>query len=648
MGGLSPARPAVGCALLLLAHLRSFAESSLGPGAAQVAGLGAMRWVAALEYETQAEACTRVGLRSTRKVLALAWNETTLRIVAEALGAVSVGQAGCCSAGMWCNDTGARGGGGASAECFTHSNSSASFANHGWFGAGAGAARPVYSCVAPSLAPGSSSAPVQPPLITSIATTPRAAQGRLAPGSRVTLAGNNFGAHKDGLSITFGAPGERQACADPQFCHHVCRTCNSGSARCRNDEVCIQDGVLGGRCVPFCKPDSCGQDSLCPCDTRCYEVLFSGRRSASFICSPRHPLTSGSICGGFEPTEDKLVCTVPTRQWAAPPPLALAEEAASRRRRGLPKSPARSRLGISFERATDGAAAVDVLSRATLSTYRMDGACAADSDCDDGNPCTIDRCVRSAAAAAAAEPETLDTAVCAHVAHADCQTLPQPTLRRHGHAQYRRAQGHETLPTAASVGSVGGSSSGGGGGGAALVRLARTSAFRTSSASLHDDKPLATTELGFAFPFFQQRHTRAFLSPNGMLQLDAAQRCAGVPFNAGCPLVESHNSVIAPFFADFDPSSSTGSVRYRKSSGRFDVVWLEVSLYALPSVNYTFGASLFEDGTSATRYLLVLSRSSTDSPLLSPPLPVSYSLFYLLSCRVPLGVLGARAGARGR
>ena len=596
----------MGCALLLLAHLRSFAEPSspLRPGAAQVAGLGAgLRWVAALEHETHAEACTRVGLRATRKVLALAWNETALRSVAEALGAVSVGQAGCCAAGMWCNDTGARG----SAECFTHSNSSASFANHGWFGAGAGTARPVYSCVAPSLAPGSAS-PVHPPLITSIKTTRDAR--RLTPGSRVTLTGNNFGAHKDGLSVTFGAPGERQACAEPQFCHHVCRACNSGSARCRNDEVCIQDGVLGGRCVPFCKPDSCGQDSLCPCDTRCYEVLFSGRRAASFICSPRHPLTSGSICGGFEPTEDKLVCTVPTRQWAAPLPLALAEEAASRRRRGRPKSPARLRLGISFERATDGAAAVDALSRAILSGYRLDGACAADSDCDDGNPCTIDTCVKSAAAAAAAaEPEGLDNAVCAHVAHDDCQTLPQPTLRRHGRARYRRAQGHETLLSAASVGSVGssvgggggsgGGGGGGGGGGAALVRLARTSAFRTSSASSHDDKPLAATDLGFAFPFFQQRHTRAFLSPNGMLQLDAAQRCSGVPFNAGCPLVESHNSVIAPFFADFDPSSSTGSVRYRQSGGRFDVVWLEVSLYALPRVNYTFGASLFEDGASA-------------------------------------------------
>ena len=36
--------------------------------------------------------------------------------------------------------------------------------------------------------------------------------------------------------------------------------------------------------------------------------------------------------------------------------------------------------------------------------------------------------------------------------------------------------------------------------------------------SRHDDRPLAKTELGFAFPFYQQRHTVAHLSPTDAMR----------------------------------------------------------------------------------------------------------------------------------
>lgn len=63
---------------------------------------GGYCWVAAQDCdESPQEACARVGLLATPALLDLQWNNSRLGDVATQLGCSSLGDTGCCSAGMW-------------------------------------------------------------------------------------------------------------------------------------------------------------------------------------------------------------------------------------------------------------------------------------------------------------------------------------------------------------------------------------------------------------------------------------------------------------------------------------------------------------------------------------------------------------------
>lgn len=101
----------------------------------------------------------------------------------------------------------------------------------------------------------------------------------------------------------------------------------------------------------------------------------------------------------------------------------------------------------------------------------------------------------------------------------------------------------------------------------------------------------------FRFPFFGETHTSVFISSNGLLTFGAGSAAQN---NTTLPSRTAPGALIAPFWADLDPSSA-GEVFCREEADRFIIQYQNVSHYGRDGA-YTFQVVLFSDGRIQLRY----------------------------------------------
>lgn len=294
----------------------------------------------ALKGESQTETCLRnLGLPVPKSNIdPISWDFAKLEAVAASLNrsvalSASYGIKGCCSPGMWCDQSG----------CFTHSYGT--FANFGWLN-GNNSSVPVFSC-----------------FLTSKVSAPSISYAVYDSG-QLTLAGTNFLADSDTTSISIGT----ESCDFLSICNsHQCRKCPNNL--CPVDSVCLLDGN-GASCYMYCGGSS---DAACPCGSFCdvVEVGYAGYRRVSLsLCTYQYfSAYGGSTCASFgNYGETTIKCQSPRASQAT------AIKATS---------------GVSLSIAT-GAQHLPASKQQNLPPSAW---CQSKSDCFDGNICTADTCV---------------------------------------------------------------------------------------------------------------------------------------------------------------------------------------------------------------------------------------------------------------
>jgi hypothetical protein len=131
--------------------------------------------------------------------------------------------------------------------------------------------------------------------------------------------------------------------------------------------------------------------------------------------------------------------------------------------------------------------------------------------------------------------------------------------------------------------------------------------------------PLQEVNLGFEFPFFQQRTSKVWLNPNGIVQLTNVLACGGPFMGGGCSIYNSYFNFVGAIFADFEPKKRTESVigywrqkangkaSTQAQSNRMDVVFSNLYLYGAADYNHY------------TLYLTILYRCGRLQPLYTIP-----------------------------
>jgi hypothetical protein len=128
-------------------------------------------------------------------------------------------------------------------------------------------------------------------------------------------------------------------------------------------------------------------------------------------------------------------------------------------------------------------------------------------------------------------------------------------------------------------------------GGYDVARLALPIEPAGAPLGLADDEVRAV-DLGFAFPFFGDIHTRAFLHSDGLVTFGPPDVSAGAP---GLARFLDGGPGIAAFFADFDASRG-GSISVRAEAARVVMLWS--GLPGAGQINRnTFQLALHGDGT---------------------------------------------------
>lgn len=112
----------------------------------------------------------------------------------------------------------------------------------------------------------------------------------------------------------------------------------------------------------------------------------------------------------------------------------------------------------------------------------------------------------------------------------------------------------------------------------------------STTLGLGDDANVAIT-LPFAFPFYDQTYTSAFVNSDGNLTFGSGES-ASTDRSVGRMLGGPPR--IAPLFADFDPSAG-GSVTTQADADVFRVTWTNVPQFGESDQN-TFQVALFRDG----------------------------------------------------
>jgi subtilisin family serine protease len=138
-----------------------------------------------------------------------------------------------------------------------------------------------------------------------------------------------------------------------------------------------------------------------------------------------------------------------------------------------------------------------------------------------------------------------------------------------------------------------------------------------TTVSLTDDGVSSAITLPFAFPFFGNQTSTAYISANGFITLGSPAGASQFE-NSTLPAVTSPNNAIYAFWDDLNPEAG-GTIRYGVSEGSFVISWEDVPHFSAPTQPFSFqivlnrwggiqfnyrevrpGLSLFGGGRSAT------------------------------------------------
>jgi subtilisin family serine protease len=138
-----------------------------------------------------------------------------------------------------------------------------------------------------------------------------------------------------------------------------------------------------------------------------------------------------------------------------------------------------------------------------------------------------------------------------------------------------------------------------------------------TAVSLTDDGVSSAITLPFAFPFFGNQTSTAYISANGFITLGSPAGASQFE-NSTLPAVTSPNNAIYAFWDDLNPEAG-GAIRYGVSEGSFVISWEDVPHFSAPTQPFSFqmvlnrwggiqfnyrevrpGLSLYGGGRSAT------------------------------------------------
>ena len=232
----------------------------------------------ALPGEGHEKTCSRnLGLPVPKSyIYPVSWNFAALVAVSHSLNrsitsSAHYGIKGCCSPGMWCDESG----------CFTHSYGI--FANFGWLNDNIYSV-PVFSC-----------------FLESKGVSPLISSAIYNDGS-LTLAATNILGDVGTTSISIGT----ESCDFLKVCNsHQCKECADNP--CPVDSVCLVDQG-NARCYMFCGGSS---DAACPCGSFCDTVVVgydSNRRISLSLCTYEYFFShTGSTCPSSDNYHETII-----------------------------------------------------------------------------------------------------------------------------------------------------------------------------------------------------------------------------------------------------------------------------------------------------------------------------------------------------
>lgn len=532
-------------------------------------------WVIAQPGESHALACQRVKSKPlSDSILNLNWNISVMNeIVIYHLNLKSLGIRGCCTPGLWCDQTG----------CFTQYLGT-TFRNIGWMN-NYTKASPVFSCT-------DSDSSMTMDLITLNTDESFIHRNVVKLKFDFNHLENDNQVNDEHLreiiSSSLQLTAKEEVCPNPKLCNNnICKPCDLQNS-CSIDNVCL---ITGGSssCFQFC---SSGMDSTCPCGTRCDTVNVFSRDKREIItvnlCTPLpfSTLKKEKICQGFR-SGSTLQCQMP-------------------------------RLGL-----TTGVKPVDIdnidttglyipidLITGDSAIYHMDMpysldslSCEIHADCSDGNVCTIDRCMNHR---------------CEFESISECDSIANDVMWQQSPMTYLPVF-HENMTLSQTQ----------------FQSLIKTRG-KLSSISNIDDSPVDSMALPFSFVYFGNLVNKIALNPNGILTLPPIFPCTASIGTIECVTYSSDTNTISLWSRDWDLSRNPSSAVYYEiqKEGNIDATSFHVFFENIaefdsssaptsphsstnnsstplqnPPLN-SFSASIYIDGSIRIRYHEVNSRKS--------------------------------------
>lgn len=402
---------------------------------------GDVHWVVAEQHESQVDACGRIGKISLLfRNEYLPWNvEAFIDVVVNKLGrkvdraAGSTGLLGCCVPGLWCGADG----------CFTQGYGP-SFRNYGWL-SNVTQAFPVFACSNDTTSS------------TDLAITSQSfSKGKLI------VSGKGFQWDESSIRTMIGS----EVCYEPELCYsEICNVC-SASNPCPVGSICLTFAAEG---TSFCFTSCEGlTDKSCPCDFSCYGIKIGEGTDELFVCAPERLRSNGNLCSNHVAT-DELRCRAP----------------------GMLQHPSllsNKNTTMALSIAGDGD------SEAIGTVLTVTSVCNSNSDCYDGNLCTIDKCEVGG--------------VCSYQPIDSCGSIPDATKERSApYVYYSHFSRNNSELFAFFVTQMD------------LLGDA-------SPAEKLDDYPLTYVNLPFKIVYFGNLVTKAAISPNGVVGLEPLRECS--------------------------------------------------------------------------------------------------------------------------
>eukprot|EP01034_Spumella_vulgaris_P021630 gene21630-27669_t len=332
----------------------------------------------------------------------------------------------------------------------------------------------------------------------------------------------------------------------------TCSSCLGGdSSSCPLGQECLHiDSKKHWNCFVTCA--GVGDDS-CPCGYVCDQL------SSTSLCLPQSLIDNPKAA-----IAHNMSCAVSTLQCHVPRAYQAAYSAQSQSRVSL---------------IVDGGSSALASTSSSLVKGRY---CKSNSDCQDGNVCTLDWCDSS-------------TGLCSYTSLVGCDSTPQAVRQQSTPYAYRELYFRNRS--------------------AQHLLLRKQLSLNSTKISMRKLNNYKIPKLGFSVEFFGNLVGQAVVSATGVVSLPPVDDCTA----SSCVLFSTSSNVVAPWFASWNASAS-GSMSVRLQSegdgteihgmrgSALHVMFSDMVPDSAPSVaanqsnSSSFSASIFEDGSVRLSY----------------------------------------------